>query len=118
MSDHLAWAGPSPRVQTDTAGAGAGPRRDVLAEGTAGRTDEASTSGSGEGALHDARVEGGGAHVRSLPAPRISALILRPWPVNSPTELVAQRDPTKRNHFCSGGSRFGVALELIQLLVS
>lgn len=33
-------------------------------------------------------------HVRSLPAPRISALILRLWPVNSPTELTAQHgDP-------------------------
>ena len=65
-------------------------------------------------------------HVRSLPAPRISALILRPWPVNSPTELTAQPgDPHKEEVISAAvgpglgwlevNTTFGIFVEKIKL---
>ena len=101
----------------------AGPRRGA---GSKARTDEASAShGVREGALHDARWEEVG-HARSLPAARISALSLRPWPVNSPTVLAAQRRDPREEEVISAAvgpgsgwlevnTTFGILLEKMKL---
>lgn len=65
-------------------------------------------------------------HARSLPAARISALILRPWPVNSPTVLAAQRRDPREEEVISAAvgpgsgwlevnTTFGILLEKIKL---